>query len=32
MDVMVRNAGHMVPADQPRAAKQMIDMLINKFQ
>ncbi|CAB3245653.1 unnamed protein product [Arctia plantaginis] len=32
MDVMVRNAGHMVPTDQPRAAKQIIDMFINKFK
>ncbi|CAB3249290.1 unnamed protein product [Arctia plantaginis] len=32
MDVMVRGAGHMVPADQPRAAKQVIDMFIKKFK
>uniref|UniRef100_A0A2A4JP90 Carboxypeptidase n=1 Tax=Heliothis virescens TaxID=7102 RepID=A0A2A4JP90_HELVI len=32
MDVMVRGAGHMVPSDQPRAAKLMIDRFINKFK
>ncbi|KAJ8723839.1 hypothetical protein PYW07_007819 [Mythimna separata] len=31
MDVMVRGAGHMVPADKPRAAKQILDLFINKF-
>ncbi|KAJ8714107.1 hypothetical protein PYW08_007727 [Mythimna loreyi] len=32
MDVMVRGAGHMVPADKPRAAKQIIDLFISKFK
>ncbi|XP_050551597.1 probable serine carboxypeptidase CPVL [Spodoptera frugiperda] len=32
MDVLVRGAGHMVPKDKPRAAKQIIDIFINKFK
>ncbi|XP_026742974.1 probable serine carboxypeptidase CPVL [Trichoplusia ni] len=32
VDAMVRGAGHMVPADQPEAAKQMIDWFINKYK
>ncbi|CAD0203977.1 unnamed protein product [Chrysodeixis includens] len=31
-DVMVRGAGHMVPADKPEAAKQMIDWFINRYK
>nr|XP_049704556.1 probable serine carboxypeptidase CPVL isoform X1 [Helicoverpa armigera] len=32
LDVVVRGAGHMVPSDQPRAAKLLIDRFINKFK
>ncbi|KAF9822444.1 hypothetical protein SFRURICE_003444 [Spodoptera frugiperda] len=32
MDVLVRGAGHMVPKDKPRAAKQIIDIFINNHK
>ncbi|KAJ2953388.1 hypothetical protein O0L34_g978 [Tuta absoluta] len=32
MDVLMLGAGHMVPMDQPRSAKIMIDMFVNKFK
>ncbi|XP_049877985.1 probable serine carboxypeptidase CPVL [Pectinophora gossypiella] len=31
-EMMIRNAGHAVPADQPYAAKQMINTFIDKFK
>ncbi|XP_049878006.1 venom serine carboxypeptidase-like [Pectinophora gossypiella] len=31
-EMMIRNAGHEVPADQPYAAKQMINTFIDKYQ